>query len=431
MSVFFHSKRDLGSYRAILDQDVKRRGQLSLLTAMGLISSAQVACGQATDGVLSEFVKFPEEIPTEFWVTLAVLTIYLIFVFVIRFIWVIQPSIIKIRATQDILRSREGEIKNSDVIKSIESLSKASSEFVKKNFSDGGHSHRLSTWFSFTGKQLAAWKLLHEIERHLLLDNRYAELHARSIALAALQRLQRLPESPTRLRFELQKKLGDDDSYKSIRPLVQEARALIFAYEEELLSTASDARNKGMFLSFLSIASIAFLAYIFPSTTLLFLAGALGGILSRLRKATLDDGAAFEVKPSWSVMFLAPVVGALSAWFGILIVQALIDLEILGSSLEIGFPSSNNLVTSGSLNGTNGWTLLLSFIFGWSATLFDSVIDKLEGRIEISDEGAIGTTQTPREREIEGEAMSYIMQEEQLRGAASRPGTPEAEHRNE
>lgn len=98
------------------------------------------------------------------------------------------------------------------------------------------------------------------------------------------------------------------------------------------------------------------------------LMGACGGLLSRLMRALGGINAPTDYGVSWTTLFLSPVLGAFSGWFGILIVNGFSDLQVLN-------PNITKLI---SFDGETLPTLGLAFVLGFSERLFDGLINAVD-----------------------------------------------------
>jgi hypothetical protein len=112
----------------------------------------------------------------------------------------------------------------------------------------------------------------------------------------------------------------------------------------------------------------------------LFIAGAAGGYLSRLARQLKRADVPSDYGASWTTLFLSPIVGALSGWFGILLIVLLADskLAILGAAfqqVEWGCPLAP-------------LTLGLAFLLGFSERLFDEIISTLEKQVDSDRDAA-------------------------------------------
>ena len=86
-------------------------------------------------------------------------------------------------------------------------------------------------------------------------------------------------------------------------------------------------QNKVTWLVFIGLAIMA--ALVSQGYQDLLLAGAVGGILSRLQRELQRRDVPSDYGLSWSVLFLSPVSGALSAWAGLLLLQTLQKFNVL------------------------------------------------------------------------------------------------------
>ncbi len=104
-----------------------------------------------------------------------------------------------------------------------------------------------------------------------------------------------------------------------------------------------------------------------PAFISLLLAGAVGGILSRLTRALRSGASPAERGLSWMAMFLSPLVGALAGWAGGM-------LLLTGHELRIVIP----MVPDETL-----WLVLMSVgvLFGFSERMFTGLAEKLEKNI--------------------------------------------------
>jgi hypothetical protein len=306
------------------------------------------------------------------YVVFAVLVVYAIMVLSLRYLWVVKPSREEIAASKEVL-CFEAKMLGSD--EHGARISEATTTFFAESelFKTLIEKRWWQRLLAFAGDHAAARKMLHAVERSLLLHDNYARVHARGLAITALGKLQKIQDPPTDLKIELKAKIAEPDtSFEELRPLVQEARAFVAAYQDEQFMITSDAKNKGLFLLMFAMLALLPIVYFYPQTAVLFVAGGIGGMLARLRTAVSQNGPAFDFGLSWSVMFLTPIVGALTAWFGVLLVMATNQIGITGGTLQI--------VSLATPNAPQ--TMLVAFIFGWSATLFDHFISKVERNIQ-------------------------------------------------
>jgi hypothetical protein len=118
----------------------------------------------------------------------------------------------------------------------------------------------------------------------------------------------------------------------------------------------------------------------------LFIAGAAGGYLSRLARALKRADVPTDYGASWTTLFLSPVVGGLSGWFGILLIVVLADtrFSVLGSAFQ-AVKWCSPLAP---------FTLGLAFALGFSERLFDEIISGLEKKVDQDRDAATKPPQT-------------------------------------
>jgi hypothetical protein len=106
----------------------------------------------------------------------------------------------------------------------------------------------------------------------------------------------------------------------------------------------------------------------------LFIAGATGGFLSRLARTLKRADVPTDYGASWTTLFLSPIVGALSGWFGILLIVVLADsrLNVLGTAFQ-GVKWCCPLTPI---------PLGLAFALGFSERLFDGIMSGLENKVD-------------------------------------------------
>ena len=107
----------------------------------------------------------------------------------------------------------------------------------------------------------------------------------------------------------------------------------------------------------------------------LCLLGAIGGLLSRLRKVLWRKHLGFDYGVSWSTLFLSPLVGALTGWSGVLLIMVLTKLDVLGNVFRTA------LDFKWSEAGDHPEALALAVAFGFSATLFERMMERIESTL--------------------------------------------------
>jgi hypothetical protein len=190
--------------------------------------------------------------------------------------------------------------------------------------------------------QIAQWVLMHEAERLALPALGHAELVAR--LERALGQLNELPQ-PRREAWEdvIRTLLATKDEADSER-----LNRVYRAYLDELLGEIYEASNgnatqlSGLYnratwvilVSLLPLAVLAGLGY-----GVLLVAGAIGGLVSRMQRLVFSTRIPITYGSSWAPLFCAPVLGALAAWAGLVLISLLqtagvLQLTALETSLE-------------------------------------------------------------------------------------------------
>jgi hypothetical protein len=190
--------------------------------------------------------------------------------------------------------------------------------------------------------QIAQWVLMHEAERLALPALGHAQLVAR--LERALGQLNELPQ-PRREAWE--------DVIHDLLATKEEADTERLnrahrAYLDELLGEIYEASNgnaiqlSGLYnratwiilVALLPLAVLAGLGY-----GVLLVAGAIGGLVSRMQRLVFSTRIPMTYGSSWAPLFCAPILGALAAWAGLVLISLLqttgvLQLAALQTSLE-------------------------------------------------------------------------------------------------
>jgi hypothetical protein len=171
----------------------------------------------------------------------------------------------------------------------------------------------------------------------------------------------------------------------ALRALLVEA--LTYLNDEDVSTFAQLVgwQTKAVWLASLGCGLVLVLAYA-VGNPVLFIAGAAGGYLSRLARTLKRADVPTDYGASWTTLFLSPIVGALSGWFGILLIVVLADskMQVLGAafqSVQWCCPLAP-------------FTLGIAFALGFSERLFDGIISGLDDKVD-SDRKAATAPQQP------------------------------------
>ncbi len=166
---------------------------------------------------------------------------------------------------------------------------------------------------------------------------------------------------------------------KARRQLLIEASSYVYDYGDTEFATLTSWQNKAFWLTLLGVALIAAVA-IAAGHVALFIAGAVGGFLSRMTRELKRADVPSDYGASWSSLFLSPVAGAIMGWFGVALVMLLSDpnVGVLGGPLKVISWDSDNVAA----------TMAAAFLLGFSERLFDKIVAQLEQSIDKKEEGA-------------------------------------------
>jgi hypothetical protein len=215
-------------------------------------------------------------------------------------------------------------------------------EIIEQIEAESPHS-KVSGLVGWNGShQIAQWVLMHEAERLVLPMLGHEELVAR--LERALGQLDELPQHRREAWQDVIHTLlatKDGGDHERLRRVYQ-------AYLDELLGEIYEASNgKATQLSGLyNRATWVILVALLPLVVLvglgygvLLVAGAIGGIVSRMQRLVFSRRIPIAYGSSWAPLFCAPILGALAAWAGLVLISLLqatgvLQLTAIGTSLE-------------------------------------------------------------------------------------------------
>jgi hypothetical protein len=233
-------------------------------------------------------------------------------------------------------------------------------------------------------RDLVAWDLVHRVE---------AEAGARLAGPALVARLMKaqsqlddLPERKliywSRVLHDLLEgcphgKLRDEDVARAIlHSLLTE----LYDARDTKFTNLATQQNKVTWLVFTGLAIMA--ALVSQGYEDILMAGAVGGILSRLQRELERRDVPSDYGLSWSVLFLSPVSGALSAWAGVLLMQSLQKLNVIDLTAL--------LPDNADLTNPTGAVLGVAILFGVSERLLDRLVRQATDEISTKAVNAKG-----------------------------------------
>jgi hypothetical protein len=228
------------------------------------------------------------------------------------------------------------------------------------------------------GQEIASLSLVHRAQLALLEDSSQTSLDKINARLASVeQRLAEIDKSAARsLVQRVSAELACDRSKISEparRQLLIEATSYLNEAGDTDFAELTGWQNKSFWLTLVGLALIWSVALSEGHSSLL-LAGAVGGFLSRLTRELKRADVASDYGASWSTLFLSPVAGAISGWFGVALIMLMTDptVGVLGGPLKVINWDSPNIAA----------TLAAAFVLGFSERLFDRIVSQLDTAID-------------------------------------------------
>jgi hypothetical protein len=222
------------------------------------------------------------------------------------------------------------------------------------------------------------------------IDKTHAKTIAANIkdALAVAQPAANPPAEDPKLDAAQQAKLKADWDAQQEKVLrAQLVEALTYLNDEDVNTFAQLVgwQTKAVWLAGVGCSLVVVLSFS-VGNPVLFIAGAAGGYLSRLARTLKRADLPTDYGASWTTLFLSPIVGGLSGWFGILLIVVLADsrFNVLGAAFQAVkwcLPMAP-------------FTLGVAFAMGFSERLFDGIISSLEDKVDKDRADATKPAQT-------------------------------------
>ena len=174
--------------------------------------------------------------------------------------------------------------------------------------------------------QIAQWVLMHEAERLALSTLSRAQLVAR--LERALGQLEELPQA---------RREAWEDAIRSLLAVkdtadTEQLNRVYRAYLDELLGEIYESSNGNaiQLAGLYNRATWVILVALLPLGVLaglgygqLLVAGAIGGLISRMQRLVFSTRIPITYGSSWAPLFCAPILGALAAWAGLVLISLL------------------------------------------------------------------------------------------------------------
>jgi hypothetical protein len=158
-----------------------------------------------------------------------------------------------------------------------------------------------------------------------------------------------------------------------LRAQISEGLQLVYDTRDDMYWNLATWQNKSTWLLLAAAGMIVAVALVAGRVPLL-VAGASGGLLSRLLRAQRAQEAPTDYGASWPTLFFSPLLGALTGWFGVLLVVALNSLNLLGTVFRD--ISWDNPMAPMSLGA--------AFLMGISERMFDGLVAAAEHRTGVA-----------------------------------------------
>lgn len=164
---------------------------------------------------------------------------------------------------------------------------------------------------------------------------------------------------------------GAKSTFEDRKALLIEALILIHKRTDDEYEQAELWHRKMLWLVSCALLFILAIGVTFQNAVLM-LAGAVGGLLSRLMqnlKAAQSSGSD-DYGATWGALFLSPLTGALASWGGILLMILAAKLKILGAALEFDWCNPYQPVT-----------LAVALLLGFTERLFDDLATQVTPKL--------------------------------------------------
>jgi hypothetical protein len=213
--------------------------------------------------------------------------------------------------------------------------------------------------------QIAQWVLMHEAERLMLPTLGHEELVAR--LERALGQLEELPQRRREawedvIHTLLATKHAEDERLNRVyRAYLDELLGEIYEASNANATQLSGLYNRATWVILVALLPLAVLAGLGYGVVLV--AGAIGGLVSRMQRLVFSKRIPITYGSSWAPLFCAPILGALAAWGGLVLISLLqtagvLDLTALQTSLDDLRAPSSALLGLAILLGTSERFLL-------------------------------------------------------------------------
>ncbi len=307
----------------------------------------------------------------EFLLALGLALLYWLAVLLIRWHLIARPVLRNLQA-----RIRRVRAEIDEDTKSLPGVPQALARRVKDLLNDARQPTETLNWwdrlFWNRGQEVAGWQLVHEAERRGVAMMSAHEVHVR--LTTALEELRGAGnEACLTLAARIEALRKRDAQPIDERPLLDETLRILYKDRDQRFFVLVNWYNKLNLLGPCALALIVALTGALGHSVL-FLAGAAGGFLSRLTRQLKAPEMARDYESGWTELFLSPLFGALAGWSGVLLISALTqDDQYLGSAFK-GLKDVWKYPYSPA-------ALTVALLMGLTERAFDKVVRALEERL--------------------------------------------------
>lgn len=234
---------------------------------------------------------------------------------------------------------------------------------------------------------IADWVVLHEAQRQTVWLLPEEQVRARLYrAMGQLEELAPVRRAEWKKRYA-ELACGDGVSANELRSALVELLAELHNARDARYAQLAGLYNKAMWL--MAAALLPLTVLLLLGYGVLLVAGAIGGLISRLQRLVYAETLPTAYGTSWVPLFCAPVLGALAAWAGLNLVTFLQAVAVIDLSTLVTGPRD--------LFSPPPAVLGVAVLFGFSERLLNRTGQEAERILasKPSDEAA-GATVAPR-----------------------------------
>lgn len=225
------------------------------------------------------------------------------------------------------------------------------------------------SWLLWSGaNELAAWRSVHSAQRALL-SSWSIERVKLGLTTSQAELISLGDDGATALAAAIKDALAPTSSKSEaeLRAMLERALDIIYENDDDQFADLSNWDNKTLWLTQCALVLVV-VATASLGRPAYMLVGAIGGLMSRMSRVLKADK---DLIPTdygayWTTLFLSPILGALAAWAGVLLIQAGVSLGVFGDVFKD--------LTWQPYDNHSAKTLGLCFVLGFSERYFENVL---------------------------------------------------------